>query len=149
MITTLKTCFKCGEEKPYSEFYKHSKMADGHLGKCKTCTKRDVIDNRQLKVGYYREYDRQRGSRQSYSYTAEYRATYPNKYAAHCAVNNAVRDGKLVKPSACEVCGFGGHIVGHHDDYSQPLVVRWLCQPCHTAWHKAFGEGKNATGLLR
>jgi len=37
----MKKCFKCGIAKELSEFYVHPKMGDGHLGKCKSCTKND------------------------------------------------------------------------------------------------------------
>lgn len=30
MTTSIKTCFKCGAEKPLTDFYRHAAMADGH-----------------------------------------------------------------------------------------------------------------------
>lgn len=137
-----KKCFKCGEVKSLSDFYKHAQMKDGRVNKCKECNKKDVSKNRSLKIDYYREYDRDRGNRQGKEYTPEYRDKYPNKYKAHTMVNNAVRRGVLFK-EPCEVCGTEDRIHGHHDDYLKPLNVRWLCAAHHKQWHEENGEGLN------
>jgi ribosomal protein S27AE len=75
----------------------------------------------------------------------EYRLKYPKKVKAHRAINNGIRDGKVFKGSECEACGSTGLLNGHHDDYDKPFIVRWLCSPCHGAWHELNGEAANAT----
>ena len=133
----MKECFKCGAEKPLFDFYKHKQMKDGHLNKCKECTKKDVRARRfdPETRGSVLEYDRNRGSRQTYEDTKAYRLRWPEKYKARQAVCNAVRTGRLIKPESCETCGEVGRVEGHHDDYSKPLEVRWLCSPCHHQHH--------------
>lgn len=42
----------------------------------------------------------------------------------------AVRNGSL-KKKPCEVCGIN-KVDAHHDDYSKPLDVRWLCKKHHS-----------------
>ena len=138
MTTSIKTCFKCGAEKSRTEFYRHPKMVDGLLGKCKECTKNDVTKNRNAKLDYYRKKDRDRGSRQTSVDTRLYRANNPEKYAAHTALNNALRYGKIEK-APCMICGVVGNSVhGHHDNYSRPLDVVWLCAPHHFERHKSL-----------
>jgi len=138
----MKTCFKCKKSLPIDEFYAHKMMADGHLGKCKKCTKNDSTNHRNNNIEKIRDYDRKRGNRQSKGYLKEYRDKYPNKYSAHLIVGNAIRDKKLFR-KPCEVCGSQNNIHGHHDDYLEPLNVRWLCPICHKKWHTENGEGKN------
>lgn len=92
-----KQCFKCLEIKPLTEFYKHKQMADGHVNKCKECSKKDVRNNRKEKIEYYREYDANRGSRTTADNKRNYRNKYPMKYAAHIMIGNALRDGRLKK----------------------------------------------------
>jgi hypothetical protein len=137
-----KKCFKCGETKDLSEFYKHAGMKDGRVNKCKGCNKLDVRTNRKSKVDYYREYDKVRGNRQTKEYRAEYIKKSPVAYKAKNIVNNAIRDKKLFR-KPCEVCGINEQIHAHHDDYLEPLNVRWLCAAHHSQWHSKNGPGKN------
>ena len=141
-----KKCFKCGEVKDLSDFYKHPAMRDGHVNKCKDCNKKDVRKNRKRNVDYYRKYDSQRGARQSKEYQYFYKSKYPNKVLARTMLGNAVRDGKIKKAKECEACGEPHHrLHGHHDDYAYPLHVRWLCPACHSDWHNKNGEAPNGS----
>jgi hypothetical protein len=90
----MKTCFKCNIEKPLSEYYKHKKMGDGYLGKCKECTKKDSEDNYKTncKDPAFVELERIR-AREKYhrlyknnpihtQRDTPYRIKYPEKYKA-------------------------------------------------------------------
>jgi hypothetical protein len=140
----MKKCFKCGIKKPLTEYYKHKKMADGHLNKCKECAKRDVSKNRECKVEYYREYDAYRYGvlnvrRESRADNLRrYRAENPIANAAHQMVSRAVKDGYLKKPDRCSSCSMftpSRSLHGHHQDYNMPLDVEWLCAACHATRH--------------
>jgi len=55
-------------------------------------------------------------------------------------IGNALRDGKVVK-RPCEVCG-DPKSQGHHEDYSKPLDVVWLCTVHHGARHSHLNTSK-------
>jgi hypothetical protein len=110
-------------------------MADGRLGKCKGCTKLDMRIDRQTKPRV-REYDRQRASLPHRKALAKrilagWNAKYPDRDKAQAAAGNAQRAGRLQKPELCEGCGLPKRLEKHHHDYSKPLLVVWLCKPCH------------------
>jgi len=64
-------------------------------------------------------------------YCQEWRKKHPEIRAAHVAVYEAIKRGILVRPDHCQLCGVKCRPHGHHDDYSKPLEVIWLCCPCH------------------
>lgn len=66
-------------------------------------------------------------------------ASPEEKKRAYAAYHRALRRGQLVRPEVCERCLEGGGrrgIVGHHADYSRPLDIIWVCQPCHDEIHR-------------
>lgn len=135
-MATEKTCFKCGVTKPLTEFYRHSMMADGHLNKCKACTKSDVRAHRAANDSV-RQYDRERAKQphriaMRAQVVSEWRQAHPERRAAHLAVQYAIRRGQL-KPLPCWVCGAKAE--AHHPDYSHPLDVVWLCPRHHKLAH--------------
>jgi hypothetical protein len=71
----------------------------------------------------------------------EWNRRNPEKREAQVAVGHAIRDGRLSK-EPCEKCG-DSKVQGHHDDYSKPLDVRWLC-PTHHAEHHVQQRGLEA-----
>ena len=117
-----KTCFKCGRSLPISEFYAHPQMADGHLNKCKECTKKDSKSRQENHPE--RDYETRIAACRK----------RPTKKNAYMAVEAAIRAGIITRPDRCSGCGCPNsehRIEAHHYDYSRPLDVIWLCTPCH------------------
>ena len=104
------TCRACGivyDLPAENHFYKDKSRSNGLSRRCKAC------DNKRPKSGKIRS---------------------PEKYRARYITNNAIASGKIQK-GACERCG-NPRVHAHHDDYSKPLAIRWLCPPCHIKHHK-------------
>jgi ribosomal protein S27AE len=150
----MKVCRKCGLEKDLSEFYKKPNMADGHLNHCITCVKAYEKERRLKVADHLKAYEKARmnlphrvQARKEYMQTEQgkaahkkaldaYRDRFPIKRAAHMIFGNAVKRGKVTRAGSCSECGSTEKIEGHHDDYTKPLDVRWLCEKCHKEWHK-------------
>ena len=64
------------------------------------------------------------------------------KAATRLATRKAIAEGRLIK-QPCERCG--GPSEAHHEDYSKPLQVMWLCRHHHMRRHVEI-RSQAATG---
>lgn len=121
-------------------------------GECRKCYRRQYMkqwyDRKSLEerrawiarrdVERVRAYDRKRyREKPNRRRPANYAA--PEKLKARRAVAYAVRCGKIIKPDTCQRCSkpTPRHLLGgHHEDYSKPLEVVWLCRACHGLEHR-------------
>lgn len=132
-----KICFKCRKRKSINFFYRHSEMLDGHLGKCKTCAKKDAKTPEYLRRARARDKARYQNPirhAQVLAYNRKAAKLYPGKKRARQAVHNAVRDGRLFR-RPCIVCK-NKKSEAHHLDYRKPLLIKWLCLEHHRKEHK-------------
>lgn len=65
----------------------------------------------------------------------EWQKAHPEAMKTRKKVWRAVRNGKLIKPNKCTQCKRVTKLSGHHDDYSKPLELLWLCSSCHKLKH--------------
>jgi hypothetical protein len=50
-------------------------------------------------------------------------------------INARVKRGRLARPDRCSNCGKACRPDAHHDDYSKPAEVMFLCRSCHMKRH--------------
>jgi ribosomal protein S27AE len=96
------------------------------------------IRNR-VRRDYISAYDKEREKRperkkSKFLQLRVYRELHPERNRARARVNYAIRTGKLVR-QPCEICG-DPKSQAHHEDYSKPLEVRWLCDKHHKETHE-------------
>lgn len=150
----MKTCRICKVEKPLSDFYKKSDMRDGHFNNCKDChnarssawakANKDRVNERnrersktqEHKDRRKKQYTSERGRQIAREAVRRYRKKRPMIDVAHRFVKFALEKGLLARPGKCSECESNERIEAHHDDYTKPDVVRWLCKNCHETWHR-------------
>lgn len=140
MVKLMKRCFKCSRELPVEAFYANPTMADGHLGKCKECTRNDVAANRLLHIERARRYEKERSKLPraiaiAAAAQAKWKNKFPAKRHAHSLLGSAVKCGRVTPWPVCAVPECASKPEAHHPDYSLPLDVVWLCKMHHTQAH--------------
>lgn len=74
-----------------------------------------------------------------------------NKKESKLIYKRALRNKILVPPYQCSQCklNYIYKMCGHHEDYSKPLKVIWLCRNCHSKIHKNPMIFKNLEAIKR
>ena len=93
----------------------------------------DEVRERQ-KVAARKYYHSEKGRVAHRRKNAEYYEKNKEKKKARMKIAYLVRVGKVI-PGKCEVVGCNEKTQPHHDDYSQPLKVRWFCRNHHLELH--------------
>lgn len=118
-------------------YHDNKKRAIGHINKFRL-KMRDTEEWRKKRSAYNLKYSTANPEARRAS-AKKWCVNNPEKATAHKIVHNALRTGRLKRPTACTQCGIvplpardgrsGLH--AHHEDYSKPLDVTWLCSFCH------------------
>lgn len=96
--------------------------------------RRNYDRNREARIAYAKEYQQtEHGKQKKQAQRREWTKNNPRVRQAGMKVYKAIQSGRLIR-KPCEICG--GEAQAHHEDYSKPLEVRWLCQTHHAELHK-------------
>jgi len=68
----------------------------------------------------------------------EWKKSNPEKAASHSLILWAIKTGLIKRDSECKQCGKNCKTEGHHENYSKPLEVTWLCKLCHAKKHTTY-----------
>lgn len=146
----FKTCSKCNTNKPTDQFY-WDKTTNRFRSDCKSCCNRSErvkkanlkykrsarglkhVKKYQKNVKKYQKSEKGRLALNKASKVAYLKHKW--KWIARAQARYAVKIGKLIKPNKCESCHDCRPLQGHHEDYTKPLEVIWLCSRCHKDVH--------------
>ncbi len=138
-----KYCRGCGKLSPLSNYYKHDTGKDGHQNICKPCKREKFRDHYKNNVdritARIKEYQKTSEGRKAHykAYKNERERNF-EKYSARRKLHYAIKTNQIDKPNNCQEClakFTSREIHAHHIDYSEPLIVKWLCVLCHKAEH--------------
>ena len=140
---THKICTKCKELKSIDNFAFIKKGRPLRIPMCRSCTKKTNSEYRSSEHGkaVIRRQFKRRYNKHADEYINKATDRYfkkPEAVRAAAQARYALKKG-LIEKKACENCS-SDKVEMHHDDYSRPLEIRWLCRSCHMKEHKHLKE---------
>jgi len=126
----MRQCPGCHKTKTLDEYHVDRLKKNGHTSRCKECNCAAKVQERRdhpdrVLSRYRRYYSNNRDGRAWTGIDAL-------RQAAYGKVKWAIQTGEIIRPHECDDCRSSDFTIeAHHDDYHQPLNVRWLCKPCH------------------
>ncbi len=160
MEMSKKLCGGCMQLKDYSEFQKSYTRRAGLQSMCRECRNRrdreryrerratgtlELFSTDEANTAGFPLSTLTRGEADTVSLpcapsppaTGEERK---RRSRCHRQVRKAIEMGSLVRPQRCSVCGRSrdevGRLYAHHEDYTRPLSVVFLCPSCHAIVHR-------------
>lgn len=137
-----KRCYACKQVLPATTeyFYQNQSTGDGLTSECRGCKKKQAEERNQLPVVLEAKANwRKEHPDEMRHYGEAYKARNPDKRAAHTAVSNAIKLGKLaaIQTQSCRECGKRA-LHYHHWSYApeHQLDVIPLCGKCHKKVHR-------------
>lgn len=128
-------CSRLGERESWNKYGRSNKI------KRRAYHRKHYERNRDSIVARTTAYHQSDAGRKAQTVAdANARIKFPEKVAARESVRLAVQSGRLTK-EPCVKCG-APKTHGHHEDYSKPLDVVWLCKDCHAARHREMRQVK-------
>ncbi len=138
-----KICSKCEIEKGLSRFSKDRSRKNGLRIWCKECCRESLRkyrksnpEKRKVSKDKWNLENKEKATEIQKKASKKFCLENPEKRKAHQMVGNAITVGRLTRPSICESCFNERFTEGHHEDYSKPLDVEWLCKKCHIELHR-------------
>ena len=124
----MKKCATCQCLKPTTAFWRRGRK-DLLQSSCKDCQRIKEKERRQAYPERYREKHRRFYANHAEAIKAkrkDYHYDNPLAYQARMAT-------KTLERQLCNICGKKAD--AHHEDYSKPLDVMWLCRQHHIQRH--------------
>ena len=119
--------------------------ADGLTSKCGECRKHRDRNRPNAKERYSQFKAAEAKRREDPAYREKkwsinklWRERNKLKRKAHMLMCTEIRAKRIIRGD-CEICG-EPDADAHHDDYTKPLDVRWLCKKHHAEHHKNIRE---------
>jgi hypothetical protein len=133
-------CRVCSQEKPLTTF---EPTRRGHRRVCYSCKWARTRSNPTL-LEAVRARTRRRNARIDPTRHKRPTPPIPEHKIARDRIQAAIRWGKVERPTACSDCGVACKPHAHHEDYSRPFDVVWLCRGCHGKRHRKGAQEATA-----